>query len=322
LQWFLSWVGGCLVVITVLSLLAYHGQITLPQKALLEMAEVDEQTGEATLWQRLCGTGVFNDPNDLCLVLLLCMSIALYRLTGPAAGLARLGWLAGLALCFAAFMLTRSRGGFVAFLVWGLVLCHARFGIWKTLVTAGAALPVLFLLFSGRATNFTDRADAGQDRIELWSDALGLFREAPLFGIGWRMFEDRAGLVAHNSFLHCYAELGFFGGTLFIGAFFTALWVLYRLRPAARSVDPELWRLRPYLLAALTAYTVGLLTLSRPYITPTYLILGLVTAYVGMAGPPLLLPRFDLRHLGRLTVVGLAFLFAMHLFVRTAIHRG
>src|SRR5262249_27232216 len=147
-----------------------------------------------------------------------------------------------------------SRGGFLAFLIGLLVLFHARFGTWKAGALAGLAVPALLLLFAGRQTTFTGGNDAGEGRIYLWREALVTFKEAPLFGIGQGLFEEQAGLVAHNSFIHCFAELGFLGGTLFLGAFLIALGTIYRLgRPGVVIADPSLQRLRPYLLAILAA---------------------------------------------------------------------
>ena len=68
-----------------------------------------------------------------------------------------------------------------------------------------------------------------------WSGqpALGMYRfllrQAPLFGIGVGKYEDEVGLVAHNSFVHAYTELGIFGGALFLGAFVYPLGTLHRL---------------------------------------------------------------------------------------------
>ena len=81
-------------------------------------------------------------------------------------------------------------------------------------------LPIMFILFGGRQTNINMGGDdTMQERVQLWSEGLDLFREAPVFGIGYREYAEQVGQVAHNSFVHCYAELGFFGGTIFLAAF-------------------------------------------------------------------------------------------------------
>ena len=95
------------------------------------------------------------------------------------------------------------------------------------------------------------------------------------------------------------ADLGVVGGCLFVGAFVTAAWSLYRF--GARKhllLNQDLTSMQPYLFAGLAAYGIGMLSLSICYIIPTYLMLGLSVAYTRMAGRAALLPprplRFDL----------------------------
>jgi hypothetical protein len=317
----LGWLAIFFAVLTALSLLQYHGAIALPQATLLEQTQIDEETGDVLSVTRLCGYGLFNDPNDLCLVLVTGMGIAAYFLTDRRLGWHRLVWLGLIGLFAYGLALTQSRGGFLALLVGLLVLLHARFGIWKAALAGGFAVPILLVAFAGRQTDISAADDTGQSRVQLWSEALELFKQEPLLGIGQGAFEEQVGLVAHNSFLHSFVELGFVGGALFLGAFFTAMW---GLRRASASADPESARLGHYLLAIVAAYAIGLMLLSRAYIAPTYLMLGLAVAYFSIAGPgrPLALPRFDRRYLPRLAFVSAAFLLAMHLFVRTTLSRG
>uniref|UniRef100_UPI0035630271 hypothetical protein n=1 Tax=Stieleria sp. TaxID=2795976 RepID=UPI0035630271 len=112
------------------------------------------------------------------------------------------------------------------------------------------------------------------------------------FGLGEGLIADEIGVVTHNSFLHCYAELGFFGGTTFVACFLAAgsgLWSQRRPRskafgeetPAAQATR-EHSRLCGYLFAALMGCIAAMLTISRQFVAPTYLILGLVAAAISM----------------------------------------
>jgi putative inorganic carbon (hco3(-)) transporter len=324
LQRLLTCLAVFAVIISTLAILQYHGAITLPEKTVVQQSEMDEDGEENIRISRLCGTGLFNDPNDLCLLLIIGLGVGAFHLTNPNGGAGRLLWLAPLMLFLYALAMTQSRGGLLAFLLAVFVLFHARFGTWKAVALAGVALPVLMLCFAGRQTSFTAGTEAGQDRIELWREALMLFKESPLFGIGYGLFEDHAHLVAHNSYVHCFAELGFLGGTLFLGAFLVALWTLYRLGRPGAIADPSLARLRPYLFAILAGYATGMMFLSRAYIPPTYLMLAITTAFVSLAGnaPPLRLPQMNHWLIGRLAMASMAFLFAMHLFVKISMNRG
>jgi hypothetical protein len=125
--------------------------------------------------------------------------------------------------------------------------------------------------------------------------------------------------VAHNSFIHSFTELGLLGGTLFTGAFYYALSSFYRLgRQPKPSGDGEVQRLRVYLTAVVVAYAACLLSLSRAYIAPTYLILGTSTAYLGLATAkrPGTLARFNGRLVWKFMVVGAITLAVFYLIVR------
>jgi hypothetical protein len=322
---FIRWLGVFILVLTALALLQWHEVIQLPAIAdaiVLEQTEINEETGEATITLRLQSTGSFNDPNDLCLILVVGMAISLWGAGQPRAGLMRLARLAFLAVFVYALYLTKSRGGFIAMLAGMLILFYAQLGWFKTLLLSMLVLPVIFLLFAGRATEISSSSATAQSRLQLWSQALDFFREAPAFGIGEGEYQEYSEdhLVAHNSFLHAYAELGFFGGSIFLGAFYYSLWLLLRL--GARPIfilNPDLRRLRPFLATIVGGYAAGLLSLSRIMITPTYMILGLAATYLQMATsfPPLANTRFNFRSVVRLALVGMAFLILSYLYVRS-----
>src|SRR5262249_9768988 len=147
-------------------------------------------------------------------------------------------------------------------------------------------------------------------------------KEEPLFGIGEGAYADYSDghFVAHNSFLHCFAELGFFGGTAYLGAFYFAIWTLHRLgSPPIHIFHPELKRLRPFMMTLVGGYAAGLLSLSRIMVVPTYMVLALATAYLRLvvSVPPLPDTRFDRRLVRRLVLVSIAFVMATYLYVKS-----
>jgi len=101
------------------------------------------------------------------------------------------------------------------------------------------------------------------------------------------------------------------GGGLFLAAFVLAAGAVWMARPC-RSLPcasaEELARLRPVIFGLLVSYMVGMFSLSRNYIPPTYLNLALATAYVRLAAPKGLdWLRIDRRMLARfcgITVLG------------------
>jgi hypothetical protein len=338
LRQFLFYVVAFCAVMMLVALLRYHEVIEIslpPPKVDPSKAgqKVENSPGKDTfvkeyVWdpnkrelveiRRLQGTGVFRDPNDLCLAVVICVPLCLFGLMEPRLGAARFLLLPVLILFALVLGHTYSRGGLLGLCAGLMTLFHARYGWRKSLALGALALPVLFVLFGGRMTNMSASSGTGQERIQLWSDWLEAFRSSPLLGVGPSNNEAvQITHVAHNSFLQCFADLGLFGGSLFIGAFYCAFLMLRRAG-SAPAVSAEMWRLRPYLLAVVVGSGVSLLTLSLPYVIPTYVVLGLATAYaaVGVAPRTASLLRCDLQMVQRLALVSVAWLVSVYLFVR------
>ena len=333
LRQFLGWIGLFSAAVTLIAVMRYHADIGLPappsranpgNKKILHGTYVvdqvrDTQTGALVSVQRMCGTGIFNDPNDFALILVTAMPMCLYWLTDPTKKTLRPFWLILLLLFGYALMLTHSRGGFLALLAGLLTLFHFKFGGKKTILLGLVFLPILFVVFAGRMTSFSADEGTGQARIQLWSEGLYLFQQSPLFGVGMENYRQLSRHVAHHSFIHCYAELGLIGGTLFLGAFYFALKGLYDLgRVPAEETDPELRRLHPFLMATLIAYTVGICFLSRSYIVPTYLMLGLAVVYMRLHSTQVVvpMPAWTMFTWPRLAGISCSFLVVSYTFVR------
>ena len=145
-------------------------------------------------------------------------------------------WAAPLVLCVYAISLTQSRGALLALLAGVSVLLIARYG-WRTAALLGVVVvPALLFLLAGRQTDLSTGGGTAQDRIQIWSDAVMAWRDAPLFGVGRDVFGQQEGFVAHNSYLQCFVELGLFGGMLFLGAFYLAAAQLVRLGDRRKHV--------------------------------------------------------------------------------------
>jgi hypothetical protein len=306
---------------TLLAVLRYNGVIELPTITTLEDRRPDG-LGNEQVYLRLTGTGIFRDPNDFTLLLVLGIPLTLYHLTDGGDGVWRLAWIAPLVLFGYALTLTQSRGGFLAVTLGLVILFYARFGKYKAILLLAAVMPLLILFMASRQMELLNIGDTAQERYQLWSDGLMLLRESPIFGIGANEFSSRAGLVAHNSFVHAFAELGLFGGTLFLGAFFVGLWRLHRLGSGTTLVlDPDLRRLQPYVLAMVAGCVGAMMSLSHVYYVSTYTALGLSTAYLGLAfsWPPLPALRFNTPLVQRFALASFSFLAATYLVVRVVV---
>lgn len=314
----------CLAVFTLVlagtALLHFHHVVQIPSLTLLERTdEIDPVTGEAVKVVQLIATGIYNDPNDLCSILVVATLIALYRLCNPQGGLARLLWLGPIAVYLYALILTQSRGGLLALLAGLMTLFVARFGWRRAIPLAVVTLPAILLLSGGRQTRISTSEGTAQGRMMLWVDGIRLLSHSPIFGIGAGQYAEELGLVAHNSFVHANVELGLAGGTAFLTLFFLPVRNLQRIGPRHAEIhDPELARMRPFLMAVTTGYAVSMLSISRCYVVPTYMIAGLAASYLRMVtiAPEDAIPRPSVKMAMRLVLINAAFLVLVYLFVR------
>jgi O-antigen ligase len=196
-------------------------------------------------------------------------------------------WVGPLAVLGYGLALTKSRGGLITLMAGLMILFfarfRARFGLVKTALLAGLVLPPVLLVFGGRMTEISTKTSTASERMDLWEEAYSDLRHTPL-GLGVNEFDKKMGLVVHNSFLHAFVESGVVGGTFFLGAFVCALWGCARLgSKGVRLLDPEMRRLRPFVLAVVGAYAAGLLSLSRCYAEPTYTMLAVGAACASSA---------------------------------------
>ena len=325
LRRFLICLAGFALVLCIIALLRYHHLIELTTIAPMEEVQhqVDPATGQQTVIDRLQATGIYGNPNDLARIVVVGITICLFGLAHKGSRLVRFLWVVPLGVFAYALQLTYSRGGLLALLAGIVVLFHARYGLRRKAVFAATlVLLIAIVLFGGRQTDIDTRSGTGQLRIQLWSDGLVAMRSAPVFGIGAGTYFKMAGNHAHNSFVEAYVETGFLGGTLFTSAFFLAAIVLFRLKPdRLQPVEPELRRMRPYVLSLIVGTIVGQFSSSREYSLPTYMILGLATVYLSLANQtPSSLVRLSPRLVARLFAVSMGTLLCFHLYAKFNAH--
>ena len=312
LRRFLACLVGFDLVPTILALLQYHGMINIPAFNVLEEGGVP----------RLHATGLFGDPNDFCEILNTAMLFSLYRLMHRGRGWSRLLWLAPIPVLGLALSLTQSRGGFLGTMAGLLVLFWARYGRRKTIMLAAVALPVMLFLLSGRQTSLSTSEGTSQQRIQLWIEGFTMLKQSPIWGIGTGRFVERLGYVAHNSFVHAYAELGLLGGTLFFGMYYRDLTSLARLGSTTKRIrDPEIRHARPYIMAAVASCAVSQMSLSRCYGVPTYAILGIGAVCIRLAAADTSFddPQPDRRLASRVIRASLIFLVSLYVFAKLTV---
>jgi putative inorganic carbon (hco3(-)) transporter len=288
LRTYLSVLALLLTAEVAIALLNHHNIYTLEGVALAPHREYRE-SGEVIEYNRLVGTGIFNDPNDLCLCIGPAAVICLLNATAPGNLLVRLLWLLPLPLLGHGLAETYSRGGLLGVAVGVAVFLYAKFGSVRMFPFVAVLLVGLMeLAGGGRQSDFSLGAgDTSNQRMQLWLQGIQLLLTNPLAlvaGIGYERYAEELGLVAHNSFVHAFVETGLPGGSFFLAAFVLSAWLIYRAAATERvKSHPELRVLTPCILALVVAYAGGAYSLSRQYIGPTYLTLGLASAYLDLA---------------------------------------
>jgi O-antigen ligase len=326
LFFFLGSIAVFTLALVSLPVLQHHGYIHLQTISVVhERGALNALTGEHSLIPRLQATGIFQDPNDLSMIIvastLICASALFYK----PLGVMRPVFLAPIGFMLYALALTQSRGGLLALFAGCGVLFYSRYGFWRAAAVGTMTLPVALVAFGGRQTGFGDAiaGGTGATRAELWSAGLQAFKSSPWFGIGYGMYSDYAGQVAHNSFVHTFTELGFFGGMMFLGVFAGSGWLLYRLNQVRWEVrDPALRHLVPFMMAILAAFCVSMMSLSRSYLVPTYMVAGLaaITARLAMPGTSVRPLEFNPRWLSRLAVGNVGIISAVYFYIKI-LHR-
>ncbi|NLC61500.1 MAG: O-antigen ligase family protein [Gammaproteobacteria bacterium] len=255
---------------------------------------------------RIQYVGIFSDPNDLAMLFIIAIPMALFMgARGGALGLRRLFWWGVAGLLLYGVYLTDSRGAFLAML--------AMTGVWlwlrRGLLVAGS-LGALGLAGMMMLPTRMQELDAGESsaygRIEAWYDGIQMFIANPVLGVGVGNFTSHTLLTAHNSFVLVLAETGIIGYTIWLAMVgYCFLMPIIVLRQPAGMDDPDhqaLWteerKVAMTLLIAMVGFFACAFFLSRSYVILLYILLGLVTGWYGgvqerWSGMPVLSVRRD-----------------------------
>jgi O-antigen ligase len=233
--------------------------------------------------------GMFNDPNDLGLALMLPVPFLLDRLLGRKYLLAA----ACLPVLLYGLYLTNSRGAMLALLASVFVYLVLRYRSVKG-VAVGLLLAAVLVVFGpSRMAQMSAGDDSAYGRIEAWCEGFQMFKSAPVFGVGKGMFTDYHSLTAHNSFMLVLAEMGVVGSFFFLGMFFYPLrWAQRNLQGKTESAEGEReWRFRAGCVGSLVGVLAAMFFLSRAYILLPFMLVGLLSVAIYGLREPSLVPQ-------------------------------
>ncbi len=236
----------------------------------------NRETGEIVRQAR--AFGVFNDPNDLCLILVVAIPCfyVLYKTYHNPIG--RAFCLAGGAVSAYGAWCTNSRGGVVA--LFGMVVSYvivSTKGLRRYLV-ATTAISLVTVLAPSRFGG----GMSGSARSIQWGDGLAMFKAHPLFGVGYGDFTSYSSehMVAHNTYIHVLAELGLVGYLPFFLIIYLTLLYLRRTINLGPLLAPNVRLVLIGIFSALTGYFTGMYFVSRQFQHILYVLFGIAITAV------------------------------------------
>jgi O-Antigen ligase len=220
----LRWLGYVLIAVTLFQavngIVQFRTGLGLGEVGALEMQAVatDDGDQDEDEVRRIRGTGIFNDPNDLALALVIVAPF----LVGPMMRRATPMWARAIAMIVlvpiaVSLYYTNSRGGVLGLAAALLPYLYSRFGKAAGTVLTVAALAALIVFGPSRMNALDASESSAQSRVRSWAEGLMMFESHPLAGVGFGRYTEFNDLVAHNSFVHTLGELGLFGAFFFVG---------------------------------------------------------------------------------------------------------
>jgi O-antigen ligase len=231
---------------------------------------------------RIRGTGIFNDPNDLGMTLVMAVAFVLVDVCNPGATIRRrLTSLLVLIPLLVAIYYANSRGTVAGLGIVFVAFSYRRFRRISGPLIAATALLMISLFGPSRTSAMDVSESSAQSRIEAWGQGLRMLKAEPIFGVGYGRFTEFHHKVAHNSFVHASAELGLFGACFLVGCFYAFFRGIGKLTRADSSVSDEPQCAEALGLSALGAITCSLF-LSRQYVVVPYLLLAMGVTHATM----------------------------------------
>lgn len=274
-----------------------------------------EAPAEAVPRERFYGSGMYGDPNDLAMSMVLVVPFLLTAVLSKGSGLLlRAGGIAALGVIAYAIQITQSRGGFVGLAALIGAYSYRRLGRMSAVVVLALVVAAGTALGPSRLQQIDSREASAQGRVQAWGAGLQMVKSNPLMGVGVERFGSLHGRVAHNAFVHTFAELGFLGGMMLVGLFywhFVLNGVSRNVSGAATSpLAHDLW-----------ASGVGVATtasfLSVQYVPILYVVLVIGAARVTVEREPGADPSVARgSDWGMIVAVSLLFIAAVYIVVR------
>jgi O-antigen ligase len=233
---------------------------------------------------RVRAVGWLADPNDLAQQLIVVMALVMIAWRNQKAIRNLLLVIFPLTLLVYGVYLTQSRGGLVALMALVFFATKDRMKAFGASVMSALALLAMLAVSFGGGRAISLGSGGGGARLMIWGDGLTMFKDNPLFGIGFSRFTHWSHYTAHNSFVLALAEMGLVGCFFWIGLLVFSCGELTRLIgfPAKDEDDQELHRWAKGIRVAIGTFLVSGWFLSRSYTPMLYILIAMAVVVCEM----------------------------------------
>lgn len=224
--------------------------------------------------------GIFNDPNDLGMILAASLPLCFYFLFKSRNFLNKVFYILSIFSLLYAIHLTDSRGTTLSVIVTFILYLLDRMGKTKATIVASILVPVLLAL-STRMASISVEEESAAGRIDAWSEGMDMLKYSLFVGVGFRQFLEYHFRTAHNSYILALAELGIIGYFLWFKLVVSPVVIMRKIYIDKKVVDNIQDK---HLLMALYYMQVSLLVsaffLSRTFLIPLFVTSALLVAYI------------------------------------------
>jgi len=260
---------------------------------------------------RIYGLGIFNDPNDLGMTFVMTVPFVLLAIGLRSTWLLfRLLFIIVLGVILVALYYTNSRGAIVGLAAAMVAYSFIKFSKPKALVSAAVLVAVIAVAAPSRGGEMTFDESSAQTRIQSWAEGWAMLKSHPFTGVGYDQYTEYHYAVAHNSFVHTFAELGLIGAFIFVGMFYWYFKGLNLIPDSNKEFLP--WR-RALLVSAIGMCSCAWF-LSRQYVPIFYVLLAMGASAASLNVPAekrskLEMSQTDVVVIAALTIFGVLFVY-------------
>jgi len=176
--------------------------------------------------ERVRYLGVFNDPNDMGMLLLITIPMIFYLLRNSKNIVIKFVWISVLGAILYGIYLTGSRGTLLGFLA--IIFAYAFFKLSRGLAILSVIIVLPLALAATQLSTISSDDASSAGRVDAWGEGIRMLKANPLLGVGHGMFKDHHDIAAHSSYVEVFSETGLIGYFFWLGFVSMSLYGLYR----------------------------------------------------------------------------------------------